>query len=380
MPPRLAAIAGVLAMRISPDPEFVSGLRQQLIDSPLPLEQAASRPSARIRSLMPARLRLAASGLAVAVLAIGGALAFTLLRDTGSAPPPLSADVIKQSALNLFDLDTVRYTARVDVRRFADCYSAFGALLNEEEKAELAARGDEVVETGIVYGCGSPDGTDESVYSVEENGVYDLANSEFSSASDQSGSPYPAGVTLFDPTRADEYFPAQRVLARETLYTRSGDGEWQVTPNNTPWAPFQFPSFQWAPVTIRAVPVSDLEYLGRSYDSVEFVGEEKLDGVQVFHYRVENVTPGLTHTTEAWVGRDGLPRRAVVVLAYSKNISAESHLGFLLDTLATDPEYGEYRDAPIFQRGEWPDRGPEYTYTYEFSGFNEPVSIVAPIP
>jgi hypothetical protein len=316
-------------------------------------------------------------------VAVAAIVTFTLLRDASSAPPPLHADVIRQSALSLFDLDTVRYVARVDTME-TGCYTGFNVLLNEEQKAVLIARGQEPVDTGVIFGCGNSLGNYPE-YSIEERGIYDLAGNAFTSEAHEYGSRHPFSIDAVDPNTgqsafgADSQFPYRRVLLDETLYVREGDSEWEIFENYRPWVPFNFPSFSSTPVDIRRVPFTDLQYLSESYDDVEFLGEGRIDGVKVFRYRVERVLPGIERTVEAWIGaEDGLPRKAVVVVRYPRE-SVEEYERALREHIARDPDLRKYENAPIFQVGEWSDAS-VFTYTYEFSDFNEPVSITAPAP
>lgn len=374
----LAGIAAALSTPITPGASFVSELRARLAAAPvtkLHEIQSATHPD---RLARPTWIKTAATAATLAGVAAAIAITLTLVRDSGSTPPPVSADVIKQSALNLFDMDTVRYSARVDTRYF-NCFNGFNTPLTDEEKATLAARGEEPADVGVIYGCGNYDGSDNP-YTIEETGVYDLVHGEFFSVADDSGNFYPFEFTPHLPDSGDDYFPAERTLVDGTLYTRSGDSEWKVTPDYEPWVPFQFPSFKQARITIRAVPFTDLERLSEPHENVQLVGEEEVDGVEVRHYRVVKAPPGVTpQYIDAWIGKDGLPRKAIVVIRYSRE-SQEEYLQNLRDRIANDPELAEWVDGPFFLRGVWPDSGAEFTYTYEFSGFNEPVSITAPVP
>jgi hypothetical protein len=375
----LAGVAGVISMPIAPPQDFVSALERRLMGAQVvrPVEGASRSGILRAPVL---RFATPVAGL-VAVAAI---VTFTLLRDAGSAPPPLHADVIRQSALSLFDLDTVRYVARVETMD-TGCYQVFGAALTDEQKAILVARGEEPVDTGIIFGCGNSFGMFPE-YGIEERGVYDLAHNAFTSEVSEFGSRYPVGIdpkSAFDRETGEtvdlfsEQFPITRVLVDETLYTRYGEGGWEVRPGYRPWVPFQFPSFNSTPVKIRGVPFTDLDYLSKSYDDVEFVGTERIYGKKVFHYRVERVTPGLSNMVETWIGADdGLPRKAVVALKYTRQ-SAEDYQESIRRQIESDPERQQFKNAPIFQVGEWSDAS-VFTYTYEFSDFNEPVSITAP--
>lgn len=261
LPPELEPVAGMLSGRFSPPTEFVRALELRLTQAPVagrrgtPLAFPSLRPAWIVRI---AAIAAALTGMAVALL---------LLSDRGSRPEVANAMVLADAAEKLLGLHTVRYETRAEVSHGV-CYTAYGAPLTSEEKAALAARGEALSDTGIVYGCFP------GPQVMSEIGVYDLDRSAFSATmrlvQGETGIKSISGP--------GPYAPRDRMFVDGKLYVRESGGDWRIQPTQNRWMPFSFEGFG-------QVPAGSLDALRAQYDQVIKLGEERLEGVQVAHFR-----------------------------------------------------------------------------------------------
>lgn len=357
LPTDLATVAELLTVTFRPHADFVRALETRLLELPAPGRARRPRPlDLPSRVLTPSILRRTAI---IAALVAVTVIAVIVLSRNQPGPTVANANVLADAAAKLLNLHTVRYRTLTEVSH-GICYSGFNVPLTEADKAVLVARGEQPVDRGILYGCY------EGPQIHLEEGVYDLDNQAFSATmrlvEGETGIRSVEGPGPYDPT--------YRLYVDSRLYSKQEGGDWRIQPTRNRWAPFTFDGFA-------QVPVGNLDALKAAYDEVLKLGEEKIDGVRVAHYRASRTSRAGPETVEAWIGiEDGLPRRAVVTVE-TKN-SEEQHLKFITDRLA-DPANEKYRNDPIIRRGEWPSKG-TITYTYTFSDFNEPVEIEVPVP
>ncbi|MEX0761306.1 MAG: hypothetical protein WD208_09080 [Dehalococcoidia bacterium] len=355
LPEDLVQTVDMLAAVHKPTLFFVEALGQRLENLHVEYEQKSPNP---VRILWRPSWALRGVGVLV-LMAVAVTLAMLPLVMDNEGPDVVSADVITESVEALLGLNTVRYEAQTSINH-GTCFSGFNTPLTSDEKASLG--GASISDTGIVYGCS--DGQQLTI----ENGVYDLADGDFSGATQwiQRDGDFRAvdlgGRDLL--TRSTE-----RVFADGQLYTREGDGEWMLNSTSNIWRPFTFEG-------AAQVPIGTLQSLQSGYDEVLKLGIESVDGEELIHYKARRMGSSGPETVETWIGADdGLPRKAVVVLETDN--SEEQFVQSIRNNLESDPAFTEFADAPIVRRGEWPSTS-VITYTYTFTDFNEVVAITAP--
>jgi hypothetical protein len=208
---------------------------------------------------------------------------------------------------------------------------------------------------------------------VEERGVYNLRSESFQAESKSTGQ----AIFPVNPEDRDHY-QSERIWVDETLYARAASGIWRKIPTNYVWRPFVFESGSRGDV-----PIGDIGHMMASYEEIEIIGAGPMDGVEAVHYRGQRENPMGVETIDAWIGADdGLPRRVEIVM-----VSGDHDEGWQptmpwsgLETIPKSEWLGVGVTPPTASRSPLRPGQVLYTYTYEFSDFNEPVSIVAPIP
>jgi hypothetical protein len=354
-------------------------------------------------------------------MAIGVAVAVTLLLLNGgdTSLPPLHANVLRDSALKLYEIETVRYHVSVEAETgtcFTDSFliqpdpeqlAAEGPWLfnlflktptpesspnatAEGVPAPLAtptmrispespglwrATGPTLIEVGgqfysakPTYGCLGP-----GHRHVEERGVYDLRTESFQAESRSTGQ----AIFPVSPEDVDRY-QSERIYVDGKLFARQANGAWRWIPTDYVWRPYVFEGGGGE------APIGDIEQMMASYGDIEIIGPEEMNGVVTTHYRGKRKNFLGVETVDAWIGvDDGLPYRVEIVGVAGGDDSgaADAKPGVTWQGL----ENSRY---PIPSSIGTPTPLPStmysagkvlYEYTYEFSEFNEPVSIVPPL-
>lgn len=353
-------IARYLSAPVEPGREFVDSLETRLMTEPVPAMSAVTVEPRSI-ALRPRFLKLAlpASAMAAALAAV----LFISLHD-GQSTPPLHADVIRDSANNLYNLDTVRYSVSVESEKTI-CITVIGEVPTREVDGKTYYyRSDRKIfppDQQTTYGCvGGQPGRH-----VEERGVYDLREQAFHAESRSTGK----GIS---PVTDPDAFTSERMYIDGVFYARQAGGTWSEIPVESVWDPFTF----GGEGSDRAA-VGGLNHLMARYENIEIVGTEQIDGATVTHYRATRDFLVGEETVDAWIGLDdGLPRKATLVMI-AREHEQPLYWGFP-GAPGTELTMGELLLSPDAQVPSAASGSVLYTYTYEFSDFNEPVEIVAP--
>ena len=356
------AVASYLSAPVLPGAGFADSLEARLMTEPVLATGSVVAREARRKALRPRFLKLALPGGSIAAAALAVALFITL--QGGESTPPLYADVIRDSAARLYDLETVRYSVSVESEQQV-CITVIATSSTREFEGsnyyDWSQSRAIPEEQRTTYGCvGGVAGKH-----VEERGVYDLVSHAFLAESRGTGK------TLF-PSDDLDTFTSERMYVDGVFYARQAGGAWNRIPTDAPWIPFAFGGQGDG-----QVPVGDVEHLMATYENIEIVATEQTGGEIVTHYRATRDFLVGEETIDAWIGlSDGLPRKATIVMVakeherllwygFPRSEGSRLTMGGLL--LSPDSIIPEAEAGSVL-----------YTYTYEFGDFNEPVSIVAP--
>jgi hypothetical protein len=345
-----------LTITFPPSPAFVSDLEMRI---------RAAYPRAVVPSRKEHR-RLSRLGLAFASTFIIAATGLLVVWALGLLSPVQRIQFVPEKVFAaaydaLLSVDTVSYDVDIEVSHGV-CGARFDAPLTEEELESLDPSQRPADGMGTIISCGS------GPQRFAEFGEYDLENKAFHSLTQ--------GFYSDSDTSADQLtWSMERTYIDGRLYTREVTGEWVEQSASALWVPF-------SAADIGGIPSDGLDALRQTYDNVEDLGIERLDGVEVRVFKASRTQSlsGISEGVTVWVGtRDGLPRKAVLEAS-----QPESPVSDVLDMLHKNPElmnpggaFYEFKNDPVVIRGDQPTHK-TIQWTYTFDRFNEPVEIQAP--
>lgn len=372
-------VSSYLSAPIPPSRDFTGSLEERLMTEPaLAMQSLVNEDPRNAFGMRILKLALPAGAIAAALIAV----VFISLRSDDSSPP-LHAAVISDSAQKLFELDTLSYHVSVEAEQgvcFTITETVGTRVVDGKTYYDWTQREKLPPETQATYGClGS-----FSKKNIVERGVYDLSAGSFSAESRA------IGKVLFPVDEADaDRFQSERMYVDGSLYVRQAGGTWNRIPTDAVWKPFAFGTQGDG-----QVPVADAGQLNAEYENIEIVGIEELNGVEVVHYRASrNLIVG-EETIDAWIGlTDGLPHKASIVMTALEHDTPlhwqypgerRTDVPPLKWDFPAEDGWVQVMDGLVIIAHERIPSAPVgqalYSYTYEFSDFNEPVSIVAPLP